>query len=146
MRNRRSISGISSTCRSRHRGHSAGGSKFCNRQYGRWRSGRNIVLVRGDANVRVDENEHDISTLSFKSQPSSERIKLTCEAATGDSAFIHYYYDTPPAPITELLTASVWVKSSKAGVQLRARVVFPKEADPANPQAYLASLAIKRSS
>ena len=70
-------------------------------------NGRNTVLVRGDANVRVDENEHDISGLAFQSQPSSEHIKLTAEAATGDSAYIHYYYDTPPAPITELLSAGV---------------------------------------
>src|SRR5580704_5665851 len=90
-------------------------------------NGRQTVLVRGDANVHVDELEHDISTLSFKSQPSSEHIKLTAEAATGDAAFIHYYYDTPPAPISEVLSAGLWVKATKNGIQLRARVVFPKE-------------------
>lgn len=105
-------------------------------------SGRQTAFVRGDANVRVEELEHDISTLSFKSQPSSEHIKLTAEAATGDSAFIHYYYDTPPAPISELLTAGVWVKATKTGIQLRARVIFPKEPDPANPQVPLTSLIV----
>jgi len=105
-------------------------------------NGRQTVLIRGDANVRVDEQEHDISTLSFKSQPSSEHIKLTAEAATGDSAYIYYYYDTPPAPITELLTAGVWVKATKTGIQLRARVVFPKEPDPANPQLPLTTLIV----
>lgn len=105
-------------------------------------NGRNLVFQRGDANVRVDENEHDISTLSFKSQPSSEHLKLTSAAATGDAAFIHYYCETPPAPITELLTAGVWVKSTRAGVQLRARVVFPKEPDPANPQTALTALIV----
>ncbi len=109
-------------------------------------AGRNTILVRGDANVRVDENEHDISTLSFKSQPSSEHIKITSEAATGDAAFVHYYYDTPPAPVSELLSASVWVKSTKAGVQLRARVVFPKEPDPTNPQAALTMLIVGKTS
>src|SRR5262245_26709770 len=78
--------------------------------------GRHTVLVRGDANVRVDENEHDISTLCFKSQPSSEHIKLTAEAATGDSAYIHYYYETPPAPVSEVLSAGVYVKATKGGV------------------------------
>jgi len=107
---------------------------------------RNTTLVRGDANVRVDENEHDISTLSFKSQPSSEHIKITCEAATGDAAFVHYNYDTPPAPISEVLSAGVWVKSTKAGVQLRARVVLPKEPDPANPQAALTMLIVGKTS
>ena len=105
-------------------------------------NGRHTALVRGDANVRVDVNEHDISTLSFKSQPSSEHIKLTAEAATGDSAYIHYYYETPPAPISELLSASVYVKATKGGIQLRARVVFPKEADPVNPQAPLTALIV----
>jgi hypothetical protein len=105
-------------------------------------NGRIKVLVRGDANVRVEENEHDLSTLSFKSQPSSEHIKLTAEAATGDSAYVHYYYDTPPAPINELLSAGVWVKSTKPGIQLRARVVFPNEPDPGNPQAPLAAIIV----
>src|SRR3954470_9462849 len=65
-------------------------------------AGRTVALTRGDANVRVDENEHDVSPLAFKSHPSSEHLKLTCEAATGDAAFVHYHYDTPPAPITDL--------------------------------------------
>lgn len=104
--------------------------------------GRQTVLVRGDANVRVEEAEHDISGLAFKSQPSSEHIKLTAEAATGDSAFIYYHYDTPPAPITEVLSAAVSVKATKSGIQLRARVVFPNERDPANPQAALTTLIV----
>src|SRR5262245_7733037 len=104
--------------------------------------GRHTVLVRGDANVRVDVVEHDISGLSFHSHPPSEHIKLTCEGAAGDSAFIHYYYDTPPAPISEVLSAGVWVKATKKGIQLRARVVFPKEPDPANPQAPLTMLIV----
>ncbi len=105
-------------------------------------SGRQLMLVRSDANVRVDEAEHDISTIAFKSQPASEHIKLKAEAATGDAAFIHYYYDTPPAPMNELLTAGVWVKATKAGIQLRVRVVFPKEPDPANPQLPLTTLIV----
>src|SRR5690242_2679982 len=68
-------------------------------------AGKNAALVRWDANVRVEEKEHDITTLSFKSQPSSEHVKLVAEAGIGDSAFIHYYYDTPPAPVSEVLSA-----------------------------------------
>jgi hypothetical protein len=104
--------------------------------------GKKTVLVRGDANVRVDEDTHDISNVSFKSQPSSEHLKLVCEAATGDAAFVHYYYDTPPAPVSEILSAGVWVKATKPGIELRARVVFPKEPDPANPQAALTTLVV----
>src|SRR5438132_11869872 len=69
-------------------------------------AGRQTALVRGDANVRVEEKEHDISTQSFHSQPSSEHIKLVAEAATGDAAYIHYVYDTPHAPVSEILSAS----------------------------------------
>src|SRR5215471_2159623 len=85
--------------------------------------GKNTVLVRGDANVRVEEKEHDISNQSFKSQPTSEHLKLTTDIAIGDSAYIHYHYDTPPAPVNAALSAGVWVKATKTGVQLRARVV-----------------------
>lgn len=105
-------------------------------------NGKQTALVRGDANVRVDEIEHDISTLKFKSQPSSEHLKLNVEAATGDSAFIYYYYDTPPAPITELLTAGIWVNATRGGIQLRARIVFPNEPDPDNPQIPLTTLVV----
>ena len=105
-------------------------------------AGRQTVLVRGDANVRVEEKEHDISTQSFHSQPASEHVKLLAEPGTGDAAYIHYYYDTPPAPVSEVLTAGVWVKATKSGIQLRARVVFPKEPDPARPESRLTMLVV----
>ena len=104
--------------------------------------GKNTVLVRGDANVKVEEKEHDISDQSFKSQPTSEHLKLTADLAAGDSAFIHYHYDTPAAPVTAALSAGAWVKCKKAGVQLRARVVFPNEPDPARPEAPLTALVV----
>src|SRR4051794_32650897 len=105
-------------------------------------SGKQVALVRGDANVRVEEKEHDVSTQAFHSQPSSEHVKLTSDAGTGDAAFIHYYYETPPAPVSEALTASVWVKATKPGIQLRARVVFPKEPDPNRPENPLTMLIV----
>ena len=36
----------------------------------------------------------------------------------------------------------MWVKATKPGVQLRARVVFPKEPDPARPEAPLTMLIV----
>jgi hypothetical protein len=107
--------------------------------------GKQTVLQRGDANVRADEKEHDISTLSFKSQPSSEHIQIAMEAGTGDSAFVHYTYDTPQAPVSPVLTASVWVKATRPGTTLRARVVFPKEPDPTRPEAFLTLLITGKS-
>jgi hypothetical protein len=107
--------------------------------------GKQTVLTRGDANLRTEEKEHDISTLSFKSQPSSEHLQIKTEAGTGDAAFVHYSYDTPPAPVSPALSASVWVKATKPGTQLRARVVFPKEQDPARPEAFLTMLIVGKS-
>jgi hypothetical protein len=104
--------------------------------------GKNTVLVRGDANVKVEEKEHDVSDQSFKSQPTSEHLKLTADLAPADTGYIHYHYDTPPAPVAATLSAGVWVKATKAGVQLRARVVFPKEPDPARPEAPLTALVV----
>jgi hypothetical protein len=104
--------------------------------------GKNTVLVRGDANVKAEEKEHNVSDQSFKSQPTSEHIKLRADIAPGDSAYIHYHYDTPPAPVSAALSAGVWVKATKPGVQLRARVVFPKEPDPARPEAPLTMLVV----
>jgi hypothetical protein len=105
-------------------------------------AGKQTVLQRGDANVRAQEKEHDISKLSFKSQPSSEHIQITTEAGTGDTAFVNYQYDTPPAPVSPVLSASVWIKATRPGTQLRARVVFPKEPDPARPESALTMLII----
>ncbi len=105
-------------------------------------SSRQTALIRGEANVRADVLAHEVSPLAFRSQPSSEHIRLHAEVAAGENAFIHFYYPTPPAPVNELLSASVWVKATRGGIQLRARVVFPKEPDPANPQAPLTMLLL----
>ena len=104
--------------------------------------GKNTALVRGHANVKVEEKEHNISDQSFKSQPTSEHLKLTADIAAGDAAYIHYHYATPPAPVSAVLSAGVWVKATKPGVQLRARVVFPKEPDPARPESPLTMLIV----
>ncbi|MDY3554325.1 hypothetical protein R5W24_003445 [Gemmata sp. JC717] len=104
--------------------------------------GKNVAFVRGDANMKVEEKEHDISDRFFKSQPTSEHVKVTADAATGDAAFLHYHYDTPPALITPALSAGVWVRCTRPGVQLRARVVFPKEPDPARPESPLTALIV----
>ena len=103
---------------------------------------KNTALVRGDANVKVEEKEHDIDDNSCHSRPTSEHLKLSSDLATGDAAFIHYHYDTPQAPVTAALSAGVWVKATKTGIQLRARVVFPKETDPAHPESPLTALIV----
>jgi hypothetical protein len=108
-------------------------------------SGRDPVLVRGDANVKAELKLHDVSDQAFKSQPTSEHLQLTLDAGTGDAAFVHYSYATPVAPVSPALTASVWVKATKPGVQLRARVVLPKELDPSGTGAPLSFLIVGKS-
>ena len=104
--------------------------------------GKQTALLRGSANIRVEEKQHDISRQSFKSQPTSEHVQLTAEAATGSAGYIDYYYETPPAPVSPALSASVWVKATRAGTQLRARIVLPKEPDPARPESPLTMIVI----
>ena len=72
--------------------------------------------------------------------PSTSRSRPTRRPGPPRREFVHYYYDTPPAPVTDRLTASVWVKAIRPGVQVKARVVFPKEKDPRNPDAPLTTL------
>ncbi len=92
-------------------------------------------FLKGDANIRFEEREHKVSAEHHKSAPTSEYIKIDANPPGGatEREFVHYYYETPPAPVTERLVASVAVKAYRAGPQLKARVVFPREKDPKNP-------------
>jgi hypothetical protein len=105
-------------------------------------AGRDPSFVRGDANVKFEEKDHKLSTEHGKSGVTSEYIKIEANppAGSADAQYVHYYYETPPAPITDRLTASIWVKAFRPGIQVKARVVFPKEKDPRNPDAPLTTL------
>ncbi len=106
--------------------------------------GRDPFWAPADSNIKYDEKAHKISDEHCKNAPTSEYIKIEANPPAGaiDAEFVHYSYDTPPAPISDRVTASVWVKSYRAGVQLRARVVLPKEKDPKNPDAPLTTLLL----
>lgn len=105
-------------------------------------AGRNTLFVAGDANIKFVEKDHKLSGDHAKSAATSELIKIEANPPAGatEPEFVHYYYSTPQAPITERLTAQVWVKAFRKGIQLKARVVFPKEKDPTNPAAMLTTL------
>ncbi len=105
-------------------------------------AGRETFWRTGDANITWAEKAHRISDEFCKNPPTSEYIKAESNPPAGamEAEFIHYFYPTPPALVTERLTAQVWVKSMRAGAQLKARVVFPKERDPKNPEAPLTVL------
>ncbi|HJZ89560.1 MAG TPA: hypothetical protein VKE40_01730 [Gemmataceae bacterium] len=93
-------------------------------------SGKTTHFIKGDDNVKAEEKAHDLSTDRSRSLPTSEHIKLNLQAGKKEANYAYYYYPTPPAPLTEDLSAELWVHSNVAGVQLLARVVFPKIRNP----------------
>ncbi|HEX3151523.1 MAG TPA: hypothetical protein VHR66_25830 [Gemmataceae bacterium] len=93
-------------------------------------SGKSTRFVAGESNVKVEEKAHDLSAERSRSLPTSERIRVNLAAGKNESNFAYYNYTTPVAPLTEDLSAELWVHSSKPGVQLLARVVFPKIRNP----------------
>ncbi len=99
-------------------------------------------FVRGDANIPFAEQEHAISDKHAKNGPTSEYLRIEANPPGGaaEAQYVHYHYETPVAPITERMTASVHIKALRAGIQVKARVVFPKEKDPRNPDALLTTL------
>jgi hypothetical protein len=107
-------------------------------------SGRQTAWIAGDANVSFTEKDHRIVQDSYFNAPSSEYLKIEAQPSgpTTDAEFVHYFYETPPAPISEGTTARVYVKSFRAGIQLRARVVLPKERDPKNPELPFTTLIV----
>lgn len=111
-------------------------------------AGREPAWILSDTNLKIEEKDHRIVTNSYFNAPSSEYVKFVAQPNPGktDSEFIHYRYETPPCPIQpangEDPSVSVWVKSFRAGIQLRARVVLPKERDPKTPETALTTLIV----
>ncbi|MBY0525180.1 MAG: hypothetical protein K2R98_17370 [Gemmataceae bacterium] len=79
--------------------------------------------VKGAADTACKETVHDITEQTAHSGQFSEHIQLTCE--TGN--LVGYYYPVGRAPVTDELSASLWVKANRPGTQLMARVVLPRE-------------------
>ncbi len=93
-------------------------------------SGKTPSFIKGESNVNAELKAHTISNERARSLPSSEYIKLSIPPGRNENNYIYYYYPTPAAPVTEDLTAEVWVHGTRSGIGLLARVVFPKERDP----------------
>ncbi|MCZ2343099.1 MAG: hypothetical protein LC104_15105 [Bacteroidales bacterium] len=107
-------------------------------------AGRNPFWVKGEANIPFEEKLHKISDEHARNAPTSEQIRIESHPKPGsaDSEFVHYDYAIPPAPVTPRLNAGLWVKAYRPGIQLRARLVLPKERDPKNPDAPLTSILV----
>ncbi|MCE9532710.1 MAG: hypothetical protein K8T89_16560, partial [Planctomycetes bacterium] len=92
--------------------------------------GRQTGWQRGEDNVRAEEKSHILSSDYAHLGSTSEFIQLDCPEGKNDNNFATYYYPTQPAPISDDLSASVWVKANRSGVQLQARMVLPRERNP----------------
>jgi hypothetical protein len=84
------------------------------------------VWVKGPADVPFKEIEHAMTEEHAHGGQRSEFIHI--EAGNGTS--IQYTYDIGRAPVGEELTASVWLRANRPGVQLMARLVLPRERNP----------------
>jgi len=98
--------------------------------------GRSPLWRPGPHDAGYKETLHALTDKSVHSGQRSETIQF--EAQQG--SFIHYTYDLGRAPVTDDLHVSLWVRANRPGVQLLARVVFPKEWDPNNPGHLLTAL------
>jgi hypothetical protein len=91
--------------------------------------------LKGGFDAPYQENAHVISDEVAHDGRHSEHLKLDVQPRPGagdNPPFIHYAYPTGKAVIGEELAASIWLKSNRAGMQLMARVVLPRERDPQN--------------
>jgi len=92
--------------------------------------GRQTGWQRGEDNVRAEEKSHILSSDYAHLGTNSEFIQLICPEGKNDNNLATYFYPTQPAPIVEDMNASVWVKATRAGIQLQARMVLPRERNP----------------
>ncbi|HWY86010.1 MAG TPA: hypothetical protein VNX28_04755, partial [Gemmataceae bacterium] len=84
--------------------------------------------VKSGFDAPFDENIHSISDQVCHDGQHSEYISL--EAKPGN--FIYYQYPSGRVPIGEEMSAAIWLKANRPGVQLMARIVLPNERDPTN--------------
>jgi hypothetical protein len=96
---------------------------------------------RGPATIPFREEAHAITQQHAHTAPASEYIKITAEESVRElNPVINYIYATPHAPISDETSANIWVRANRPGVQLMARIVLPKERDPADLAAPLTVL------
>jgi hypothetical protein len=82
-----------------------------------------------DATINLQA--HDQTTRAAHEGRTSEHFKFTAGLGSG----FFFSYPLPKVPVTDALKASLFVRSTRAGVQLFARVVLPGDTDPDTKQA-----------
>jgi hypothetical protein len=87
-----------------------------------------IGWLKGGFDALYQEKTHEISDQVAHDGRHSEHIKFDAQQGT----FINYAYPSGKAIVGEELSASIWLKSNRQGMQLMARVVLPRMRDPSN--------------
>jgi hypothetical protein len=98
--------------------------------------GRTPLWAPGPHDAGYKEVLHELTDKSRHGGQRSETIQIEAERGS----YIHYTYNLGRAPVTDDLNISLWVRANLPGVQLLARVVFPKEWDPNKPGQLLTAL------
>jgi hypothetical protein len=83
-----------------------------------WRAGDADTSYRLEAQSRMRGNA--------RNGQSCERVQISAGAGT----YVYFSHDVTPSRIVAELCPSVWVKSTRPGVQVLARVVLPHTTDP----------------
>src|SRR5262249_10513805 len=91
--------------------------------------GKEPVWIKGPTDAKLREVAHLITEEHAHGGQHSEFIHV--EADSG--SFIYYQYDVGQAPMCDELTASLWVRGNRPGMQLIARLVMPKERNADRP-------------
>ncbi len=85
--------------------------------------------LKGGADAGFEEKAHGISDEVAHEGRHSEHLQLV---VSRPGTFIHYAYPTGKALVGEELSAGLWLKANRPGMQLMARVVLPREKDDSN--------------
>jgi len=84
-----------------------------------WRDGRGNPSYRIEAHHRIGDRPHRGSGCEF--------LQFVAGA---NGTFVYMFHDIAAARLISELQPTVWVRSDKRGIQVSARVVFPRSADP----------------
>ncbi|HEX4142992.1 MAG TPA: hypothetical protein VHY91_05540 [Pirellulales bacterium] len=82
----------------------------------------------GDAQYKISSHERAAGVAH--SGRGCEQVRLVGNNGT----YIYLSHDIPPARIISELSLGVWIKADRPGLQILARVVFPRTKDPATGQ------------
>lgn len=95
----------------------------------------NFRDVGGDARYQVEQRRR------VGDGPHSGRGCEFWQIQSGDGTAIYLSYDVGRAPVIEELTAGVWLRSERPGIQILARVVFPRTLEPNSQKPITALIA-----